>query len=109
MKRIVVLFTLFLCFAGCRSKKKEMSGNVVVSHTLTSTTDVNGNQHPAAMAIDGSTTVACVKATGAEGLAPSCSINGQMTNQGSSTTVSNTVHLTCDGQAPLLCIAVVNQ
>lgn len=87
----------------------------MTAQTISSTTDRNGNQHPASAAISGPSQVTCVSASGNDprNYPPSCNVSAPGYNgavnprQTVGTSGAGTVRLTCNGQAPLACTATI--
>jgi hypothetical protein len=107
---IVLLIVGFSLVTSC--KKNTSAGTdqtAKVNTIITSTTDANGNQHPASIGFSGSAVAQCLTAVGGPGYPASCFINGQIVNVGSSVGANSTVSLTCNGAAPLKCQAKVTQ
>lgn len=80
--------------------------------TFTSTTDSNGNQHPATADINANGVIKCTSATGSNPrqYPPACFVLGQILRPGQTagTGSSGTMTLSCNGQAPLRCSVTIN-
>jgi len=98
---------ILLVLLVCTINKSSLAQTKKQSKVITSTTDANGNQHPASLGISGSGTATCVLAAGGSSTTPSCFINNQIVYKDNSVGVTKTVTLTCNGQAPLKCQARV--
>lgn len=79
--------------------------------TFVSTTDKNGNQHPATADIHANGVIKCTSATGnnAQQNPPACFVLGQILRPGqiAGTGGGGTMTLTCNGQAPLRCSVTI--
>jgi len=84
--------------------------------TIVSTTSANGNTNPGRAPIKGPSSVTCVSAVGntQQGYKASCNIDAPGhfgpvdVNQTIGTSGAGTVTLTCNGQAPLRCVATIH-
>lgn len=78
---------------------------------FTSTTDRNGNQHPATADINANGVIKCTSATGSnpQQNPPACFVLGQILcpGQTAGTGSGGTMTLTCNGQAPLRCSVTI--
>lgn len=109
MRRQWLLISVVGLFvAGCSHKGSETNLAARLPVTITSTTDANGNQHPASVGFSGSAVAKCQDAVGGPGAPPSCTINGAIVYKGNSVGANGTVTLTCNGQAPLRCVAHIS-
>jgi hypothetical protein len=79
--------------------------------TFTSTTEANGNQHPATADINANGIIKCTAATGQhpKDYPPACYALGQILRPGQTagTGAGGTMTLTCNGQAPLTCTVTI--
>ena len=79
--------------------------------TFASTTDKNGNQHPATADINANGVIKCTAATGSnpQQYPPACFVLGQILRPGQTagTGPGGTMTLTCNGQAPLRCSVTI--
>lgn len=102
-----LLITLAFVVPGQGTKSEKKIKKQTLPVVLASTTDTNGNQHPASVGFTGQAVAKCTSATGAPGFPTSCTINGNIVNVQNSVGASQTVILTCNGTAPLRCTALV--
>ena len=107
--REVSLVVVICLTAVINQSAEDKPKKALAAQVITSTTDANGQPHPASLGISGSGTATCISATGGRSVPASCSINNQVVNVNNSIGVTKTVYLICNGQAPLKCSARVSQ
>lgn len=93
-----VASTLF--FVGCNHRH--------TTQTVTASTDADATLHPAELKLSGAVTVTCVSATGKNGSAGKCNINGASVAPPSNVTATDKVYLLCEGTPPSTCTAKVD-
>lgn len=99
MRLIPFLSLSILIYVGCNQRNP--------AQTITASTDADAQLHPAELKLSGAATVTCVSATGKNGSAGKCNINGASVAPPSNVTATEKVYLLCEGTPPSTCTAKV--
>lgn len=98
--RYFVLLFMPLLMLGC-------SHNQNPGQTITASTDSNEKLHPAQLQLSRAAMVTCLSASGKNGSAGKCNINGTSVAPPNNVTATDKVYLLCEGTPPSTCSAKV--